>query len=186
MSLKPGKHSKKDTAKKEEACGPCGGPCVASIAGLLEEHRAAISSSRVKMTFSSLEEKLTQTHGTGEDHGQRIFLVESNANLMEEGMCLLVEKCAMLADSKARLASKRADLEGHIRRNNISRIQLPESIEGASADIFNFRLACGTTRQPNTTNSPLNLTMHKPPLCGGGGGGVTLNFTHTAGCFDDN
>ena len=83
MSSKPGKQSKKDNGKKVEAHGTCGGPCVASIAELLEEHRVALSS-EFKMAFSSLEEKLTQTQATVEGHNQRIFSVESNANLLEE------------------------------------------------------------------------------------------------------
>lgn len=135
MSSKAGKHSKKDDAKKEEANGTCGGPCVASIAGLLEDHRAAISS-EFKTGFSSLVEKLTHTRATVEDHGQRIFSVESNANLLEERICLLEEKCTTLADSKAKLAAKTADLEGRSRRNNIRIVGLPESIEGPRPTTF--------------------------------------------------
>ena len=127
--------SKKDDAKKVEAHGTCGGPCVAGIAELLEEHRVALSS-EFKMAFSSLEEKLTQTQATVEGYNQRIVSVESNANLLEERVCLLEERCTTLADGNARLAAKTADLESRSRRDNIRIIGLPESIEGPRLTTF--------------------------------------------------
>lgn len=133
MASKPSRQGKKDDAKKDETA--CGNSCVASIAGLLEEHRATIST-EFKMAFASLEEKLTQTQATVKDHGQRIISVESNANLLEQRIHSLEEKCVVLTDSNAKLAAKAADLEGRSRRNNIRIIGLPESIEGPRPTAF--------------------------------------------------
>lgn len=48
-----------DDAKKDDAPATCGSLCVADIANLLEEHRAAISA-EFKIAFTSLEERMVQ------------------------------------------------------------------------------------------------------------------------------
>lgn len=125
MTSKSPKHSKKDDAEKDDTPATCGSRCVASIASLLEEHRAAISAA-FKAAFSSLEEKLVQTEAT----------VETSAYTYERRMSMLEKKCAALADSNTKLAAKAADLEGRSRRNNIGIIGLPESIEGPRPTAF--------------------------------------------------
>lgn len=128
MTSKSATQRKKED-KKDDAHATGSSPCVASIASLLEGHRAAISA-EFKMAFSSLEEKLTKTEATVEDHGQRIIAMETNAELLEQQLQTLEEKYAMLADNNAKLSAKAADLEGHSQRNNIRIIGLLEAIDG--------------------------------------------------------
>ncbi|KAI4813787.1 hypothetical protein KUCAC02_003015 [Chaenocephalus aceratus] len=95
------------------------------------EHRDSISAA-----FAVLEAKLNQTQTTVAEHGEQIDSLETNANLKDQRVRMLKEKCAVLADSNAKLAAKTADLEGRSRRNNIRIIALPESIEGPRPTTF--------------------------------------------------
>lgn len=135
MTSKAAKQLKKDEAKRDESRAACSSSCAASIANLLEEHRAAISAD-FKAAFTSLEEKLTQTEATVADHGRRITSVESGSTALQERMLILEQQCTALADSNAKLAAKAADLEGRSRRNNLRIIGLPESIEGPRPTAF--------------------------------------------------
>ncbi|KAI4829498.1 hypothetical protein KUCAC02_023538, partial [Chaenocephalus aceratus] len=55
--------------------------------------------------------KLNQTQTTVAEHGEQIDYLETNANLQDQRLRILEEKCAVLAESNANLAAKTADLE---------------------------------------------------------------------------
>lgn len=108
---------------------------LADIAKLLEEHRASMAAD-FKTTFAALELRLDKMQATVTEHSQRMGSLESNADLQDQRLQTLEEKCAALAESNKRLMVKAADLEGRSRRNNIRIIGLPESIEGPRPSKF--------------------------------------------------
>ena len=107
----------------------------ARIASMLEEHRASISTD-FKATFATLELRLDKIQTTITDHGQRVESLESHAELQDQRIQALEERCVALAESNTKLAAKTIDLESRSRRNNIRIIGLPESIEGPRPTSF--------------------------------------------------
>ncbi|KAI4822545.1 hypothetical protein KUCAC02_008083 [Chaenocephalus aceratus] len=104
---------------------------MAGIAGLLEDHRRALSAD-FKSAISTLEAKLDRIQATV----STIASLESNANLQDERMLALEATCATLTDSNVKLLAKVTDLESRSRRNNIRIVGLPESIEGPHPSTF--------------------------------------------------
>lgn len=100
-----------------------------SIANMLEEHRASISAD-FKTSFATLEARLDMIQRTIIEHGQWMNLLESHAELQEQRLQALEERCVALAESNTKLKAKTIDPESRSRRNNIRIIGLPESIEG--------------------------------------------------------
>ncbi|CAI5657495.1 unnamed protein product [Oreochromis niloticus] len=102
---------------------------------MLEEHRASISAD-FKTSFATLEARLDKIQTTITEHGQRMNLLESHAELQEQRLQALEERCVALAESNTKLKAKTIDLESRSRRNNIRIIGLPESIEGPRPTSF--------------------------------------------------
>ncbi|XP_057697484.1 cytochrome P450 2J4-like isoform X2 [Corythoichthys intestinalis] len=120
-----GKQETLDPAPVEDS----GTLTLASIAGLLEENRRALSAD-FKETLAKLEHKLDSINATVTDHSAKIGDLETNATLQDSRLTALEATCAMLSDSNAKLLAKVTDLEARSRRNNIRVLGLPESIEG--------------------------------------------------------
>ncbi|KAF3842531.1 hypothetical protein F7725_024482 [Dissostichus mawsoni] len=149
------------------------GPDKASIISLLEEHRVsselaqrehrASISADFKAAFAVLEAKLNQTQTTVAEHGEQIDSLETNANLQDQRLRILEEKCAVLADSNAKLAAKTADLEGRSRRNNIRIIGLPESIEGPRPTTFFSELLVELLGNETLQSPPELDCAHRAP-----------------------
>lgn len=129
------KTSKQQKKNESDAPGACAGACVASIAELLEEHRANIAAD-FKNSFAALESRLEKLQATVTDHGQRIVSLETCAESDDQRLSALETKCAALADSHNKLRLKMTDLESRSRRNNIRIVGVPESIEGPKPTIF--------------------------------------------------
>lgn len=127
--------SSKLQKKTKAETSTCSSSCVASIAGLLEDHRASISAD-IKETFAAMESRLDKMQTEVTEHGTRLDSLENNAELNIQRIQALEEKCAALKESNARLTAKTADLESRSRRNNIRIIGLPESIEGPRPTSF--------------------------------------------------
>ena len=117
--------------KKSEADASAAGnsTALASIANMLEDHRASIAAD-FKATFATLELRLDKMQTTITEHGQRMVSVESHVELQAQRIQALEERCVALANSIAKLTTKAIDLENRSRRNNIRIIGLPESLEG--------------------------------------------------------
>ncbi|KAI4830889.1 hypothetical protein KUCAC02_002490 [Chaenocephalus aceratus] len=102
--------------------------------------------------------------------------------MQDQRLRILEEKCAVLADSNAKLAAKTADLEGRSHRNNIRIIGLPESIEGprpttlfsellvellgnetlqSPPELDRAHRAPAARPQPGTRPRPLILRLHR-------------------------
>ncbi|KAJ4918097.1 hypothetical protein JOQ06_022744 [Pogonophryne albipinna] len=126
------------------------------------EHRASISAD-FKAAFAVLEAKLNQTQTTVAEHGEQIDCLETNANLQDQRLRILEEKCAVLADSNAKLAAKAADLEGRSRRNNIRIIGLPESIEGPRPTTFFSELLVELLGNETLQSPPELDRAHRAP-----------------------
>lgn len=107
----------------------------ARIANMLEEHRASIATD-FKDTFTTLETWLDKIQTTITDHGQRVDSLESHADLQDQRIKALEERCVALENSNTKLTAKTIDLESRSRRNNIRIIGLPESIEGPRPTTF--------------------------------------------------
>ncbi|KAJ4936530.1 hypothetical protein JOQ06_001120 [Pogonophryne albipinna] len=136
MPSKPAKSNKKEqTARTDSPELASNNLSMAGIAGLLEDHRRALSAD-FKSAISTLEAKLDRIQATVSEHGQTIASLESNANLQDERMLGLEATCATLTDSNVKLLAKVADLESRSRRNNIRIVGLPESIEGPHPTTF--------------------------------------------------
>ncbi|XDV36150.1 hypothetical protein PO909_005994 [Leuciscus waleckii] len=153
---KSGKNVKKST--ECEASAACNNTCVASIASLLEDHRASISAD-FKTTFAALEAKLDCTQAVVTEHGQRIDSLESGAELQDQRIHALEDRCAALAESNARLMAKTSDLESRSRRNNIRIIGLPESIEAPELDRAHRALTAKP--QPGSRPRPVIIRLHR-------------------------
>lgn len=123
------KTSKQQKKNEPDPPGACANTCAASIASLLEEHRANIATD-FKNSFAALESRLETMQATIIEHGQRITSLETCAESDDQRLSALETKCATLADSNMKLLQKMTDLESRNRRNNIRIVGLPESIEG--------------------------------------------------------
>lgn len=126
----------KASKKTEADASPTGSSTtLASIASMLEDHRASIAAD-FKATFAALELRLDKMQTTITEHGQRMDSLESHAELQAQRIQALEERCVALADNNAKLTAKTIDLESRSRRNNIRIIGLPESIEGPRPTSF--------------------------------------------------
>ena len=128
--------SKKNNATAETP-PVCASPCAASIASLLEDHRASLSND-FKTAFSSLESKLSEIQECVIDHGQRIDSLELTTESQDQRLQKLEEKYANLSERHAKLTAKSVDLEARSRRNNIRVTGLPEGIEGQQQPVGFF------------------------------------------------
>lgn len=108
---------------------------MAAIAKLLEEHKSALSA-EFKSAITPLEAKLDYVQTTVADHGNRITLLEANADEFSDKLQALEAKCVAMEDNYAKLKAKTIDLESRCRRNNIRIVGLPESIEGTQPTTF--------------------------------------------------
>ncbi|KAG7455603.1 hypothetical protein JOB18_003129 [Solea senegalensis] len=124
-------------SKKAEAdASPAGdSTALASIATMLEDHRASIAVD-FKSTFAALELRLDKMQTTIKEHGQRMDSLESHAELHAQRIQALEERYVALAENNTKLTSKTIDLESRSRRNNIRLIGVPESIEGPRPTSF--------------------------------------------------
>lgn len=91
---------------------------LASIASMLEDHRASISAD-FKSAFAAPESRLESMQITITEHGQRMSSLESHAELHDQRIQAVEERCVSLASSNTRLIAKTSDLESRSRRNNI-------------------------------------------------------------------
>lgn len=140
---------------------------VASIAGLLEEHRANIAAD-FKNSFAALESRLEKLQSSVIDHGQRIVSLETSAESDDQRLSALETRCVELADSNNKLLRKMTDLESRSRRNNIRIIGLPESIEGPQPTTFFSELLVELLGEETLTSPPELDRAHrslaaKPP-----------------------
>lgn len=161
---KTAKHPKKT---ETDTAGPCANTCAASIAGLLEEHRAKIAAD-FKNSFAALESRLEAMQAAVADHGQRIDSLETSAESDDKRLSALETRCAALADSNNKLLLKMTDLESRSRRNNIRIIGLPESIEGSKptsffSDLLVELLGVETLKSPPELDRAHRSLAAKPP-----------------------
>lgn len=108
---------------------------LAGIASMLEDHRASISAD-FKSTFAALESKLERLQTMMNEHGERVTSLETHAELQDQRIQALEERCVALASTNAKLIAKTADLENRSLRNNIRIVGLPESVEGPRPTSF--------------------------------------------------
>ena len=108
---------------------------MADISSLLEEHRKSLASD-FRSSFETLSNTLDNIHTTVVDHGQRIDLLENNANEADRRLDDLEKVCSTLQRDNEFLREKLADLEGRSRRQNIRIVGLAESIDGARPTDF--------------------------------------------------
>ena len=127
------KERKEDTTAKDSVAA--GRSDMDTIAAMLEEHRAALST-EFRSAFSTLETKLDTMQSKVDDQDIRLLSLEANANAVSDSIRELVTSCSALANDNAKLQAKVVDLEGRSRRNNIHIIGLPESVEGSRPTEF--------------------------------------------------
>lgn len=108
---------------------------LASIASMLEDHRASISTD-LKSTIAALELKLKRMQTTINEHGERLTSLESHTELQDQQIQALEERCVALARTNTKLKAKTADLESRTRQNNIRIVGHPESAEGPRPTSF--------------------------------------------------
>lgn len=72
------KATKLPKKNENEAPSACASSCLTSIEGLLEKHRASITTN-LKNSFAALESRLKKMQSTVLGHGQRIISLETSA-----------------------------------------------------------------------------------------------------------
>ena len=123
------KERKEDNTAKDNVAA--GRSDMDTIAAMLEEHRAALST-EFKSAFSTLETKLDTMQSKVDDQDICLLSLEANANAVSDS--IRETSCSAQANDNAKLQAKVVDLEG--RRNNIRIIGLPESVEGSRPTEF--------------------------------------------------